>query len=47
MWASDLPYQLNNGNNYEDAIDLMKGFKGASGRIIDAMLRKTAARVFF
>jgi len=48
MWASDLPYQLNNGNNYVDAVKLMRdglGFLSSDERA--ALLRGTAARVFF
>lgn len=47
MWASDLPYQLNNGNNYEDAIQLMKQLKGMTWRYAVPMLRDTAEKVFF
>ena len=48
MWASDLPYQLNDGNNYEDAIGLLKnGFGELSEADRLAMLRDTAMRLFF
>lgn len=48
MWASDLPYQLNNGNTYADAIGLMKdGLSDLSDSERQAMLRGTANRVFF
>ncbi|MFK7788569.1 MAG: amidohydrolase [Phycisphaeraceae bacterium] len=48
MWASDLPYQLNDRNNYEDAIGLMRdglGELAESQRM--AMLKDTANRIFF
>ena len=47
MWASDLPYQLNPGNNYEDAIGLMKQLSGMSARYAAPMLSGTAGKVFF
>ena len=47
MWASDLPYQLNRGNNYEDAIGLMKQLRGMSARYKAPMLSGTAEKVFF
>lgn len=48
MWASDLPYQLNNGNNYEDAIGLMKnGLSSLSDDGRRMILRGTAEKVFF
>ncbi|MEM9345676.1 MAG: amidohydrolase family protein [Planctomycetota bacterium] len=48
MWASDLPYQLNDGNTYRDAIWLMKdGLAFLSLDEREAILRGTAERVFF
>jgi len=48
MWASDLPYQLNNGNNYPDAVALIEsGMDDLSAADRIAILRDTAARVFF
>ena len=48
MWASDLPYQLNNGNNYEDAIGLLKhGLSTLSATERQAILRDTASKLFF
>ncbi|MEM9019160.1 MAG: amidohydrolase family protein [Planctomycetota bacterium] len=48
MWASDCPYQLNNGNNYADAIALIRsGLDELSADERRAILRDTAARVFF
>jgi predicted TIM-barrel fold metal-dependent hydrolase len=48
MWASDLPYQLNNGNNYEDAIGLMKNeLASLSDSERGMILQGTAEKVFF
>jgi len=48
MWGSDLPYQLDRGNNYEDAIGLMKnGLEALSESERSAILRATAERLFF
>jgi len=48
MWGSDLPYQLNDGNNYIDAMGLIKnGLAGLSDRERKMILRGTAASVFF
>jgi predicted TIM-barrel fold metal-dependent hydrolase len=48
MWASDCPYQLNDGNTYADAIGLIRdGIGDLSKDDRRAMLRDTAARVFF
>lgn len=47
MWASDCPYQLNNGNNYADAVALIESGLGLSPAERVAILRDTAARVFF
>lgn len=48
MWASDLPYQLNNGNTYGDAVTLIRDeMQGLSNRDRSAILRDTAASVFF
>lgn len=48
MWASDCPYQLNDGNNFSDAVALVRdglAFLSASDRM--SILRDTAAKVFF
>jgi predicted TIM-barrel fold metal-dependent hydrolase len=48
MWGSDLPYQLNDGNNYADAIALLRtGLDTLSETERDAILRGTAERLFF
>ena len=48
MWASDCPYQLNNGNTYSDALALIRsGMQGLSDHDRRAILRDTAAKVFF
>lgn len=48
MWASDCPYQLNDGNTYADAINLIRdGMSDLSENDRRALLRDTAARVFF
>ena len=48
MWASDLPYQINNGNNYVDAVALMRdGLSFLSSDERQAILQGTAQRVFF
>ncbi len=48
MWASDCPYQLNDGNNYTDAVALMRdGLDFLSDHDRRAILRYTAERVFF
>lgn len=48
MWASDCPYQLNNGNNYADAIALIRDeIDSLSVGDRTAILRDTAAKVFF
>jgi predicted TIM-barrel fold metal-dependent hydrolase len=48
MWGSDLPYQLNDGNNYEDAIGLLQtGLAGLSERERQAILQRTANKLFF
>ena len=48
MWASDLPYQLNNGNTYGDAVALIRDeMQGLSGSDRSAILRDAAAGVFF
>lgn len=48
MWASDLPYQLNNGNTYGDAIALIRDeMQTLSDSDRSAILRDTAAGVFF
>lgn len=48
MWASDCPFQVQDGHNYADSIDLVRDrldFLSADDR--QWMLRKTAERVFF
>lgn len=48
MWASDCPYQLNNGNNYHESVALVsKGLDFLKPSDRDAILRKTAERIFF
>jgi predicted TIM-barrel fold metal-dependent hydrolase len=48
MWASDCPYQLNNANNYAEAIGLIReGMADLSESERHAILRGTAAKVFF
>ena len=48
MWGSDCPYQLNNGNNYEDSVALFESrIKGLSKNDREQILRDTAKRVFF
>jgi predicted TIM-barrel fold metal-dependent hydrolase len=48
MWATDCPYQVQNGHTYLDSIELIRSrldFLSAEDR--DWLLRKTAERVFF
>ncbi len=48
MWASDCPYQVQDGHNYEASISLIRDkldFLTADDK--DWMLRKTAGKVFF
>ena len=48
MWASDCPYQLENGNTYSDSIALVRdrlNFMNANDK--DWILRRTAEKVFF
>lgn len=48
MWASDLPYQLNNGNNVADAVALVRnGLDFLSDGERTAILRDNAERLFF
>jgi len=47
MWGSDAPYQLMDGNNYADALALIRQGMGLSESDKSAILRDTAARVFF
>ncbi len=48
MWGSDCPYQLNDGNNYADAVELVRnGLAELSDAERRAILCDTAARVFF
>jgi predicted TIM-barrel fold metal-dependent hydrolase len=48
MWATDCPFQVQNGHTYRDSIELVRSrleFLSADDR--DWLLRKTAQRVFF
>jgi predicted TIM-barrel fold metal-dependent hydrolase len=48
MWATDCPYQVQNGHTYRDSIELVRSrldFLSDDAR--QWMLRKTAERVFF
>jgi hypothetical protein len=48
MWASDCPFQVENGHTYRDSIELVRSrldFLTASDR--DWLLKGTAERVFF
>jgi hypothetical protein len=48
MWASDCPFQVQDGHTYADSIALVRDhldFLSADER--DWLLRKTADRVFF
>ena len=48
MWASDCPYQVQEGHNYGDSIALIRDrLDFLSGDDKEWMLRKTAERVFF
>lgn len=47
MWGSDCPYQLMEGNNYTDAVALVRQGLGLSSADKSAILRGTAAKVFF
>ena len=47
MWASDCPYLLTEGNNYADALALIREGMGLSKGDRSKILRDTAARVFF
>jgi len=48
MWATDCPYQVVDGHNYKDSIDLVKnGLDFLSTDDKEWILRKTAERVFF
>ncbi len=48
MWASDCPFQVVDGHEYQPSIDLIKsGIDGLSAGDRDWLLRKTAERVFF
>ncbi len=48
MWASDCPYQVQDGHNYADSINLIRdGLKFLTPVEKEWMLRKTAERVFF
>jgi predicted TIM-barrel fold metal-dependent hydrolase len=48
MWASDCPYQVQNGHNYADSVALIRDrldFLSSSDR--EWILRKTAEKVYF
>jgi hypothetical protein len=48
MWATDCPFQVQNGHTYRDSIELVRsrlGFLSSDDRAW--LLRKTAERVFF
>lgn len=47
MWGSDCPYQLMDGNNYVDALALVREGLGLTETEKRAILSKTAERVFF
>ena len=48
MWASDCPYQLNNGNTFGDAVALIReGMPGLTADERRSILRGTAEEVFF
>jgi len=48
MWGSDCPYQLMDGNNYEDAIGLLKNeLPGLSDGERKMILKGTANSIFF
>lgn len=48
MWGSDAPYQLMDGNNYADALALVRhGLGSLSAAERAAILRGTAERIFF
>jgi predicted TIM-barrel fold metal-dependent hydrolase len=46
MWASDCPFQVQEGHSYKESIDLVKNLDVAEGDR-QWLLRKTAERVFF
>jgi predicted TIM-barrel fold metal-dependent hydrolase len=48
MWASDCPFQVQEGHNYRDSIDLiLKRTEFLSADDKKHMLTKTAEKVFF
>jgi predicted TIM-barrel fold metal-dependent hydrolase len=48
LWGSDCPYQLQNGNNYHDAVELIKtGLDFLDATACMAILRDNAQRLFF
>jgi len=47
MWASDCPYQLLGGNTYRDSIALIRDQMNLGADAKDALLRRTANRIFF
>lgn len=47
MWGSDAPYQLMDGNNYADALALVREGLSLSQAERSAILRGTAERLFF
>jgi hypothetical protein len=48
MWATDCPYQVQNGHTYRDSIELVRSRLDFLSTLDRAwLLRKTAERVFF
>jgi len=48
MWASDCPFQVENGHTYEGSLELIRDrLDGISAADREWLLRKTAERVFF
>ena len=48
MWASDCPYQVENGHTYKGSIELIRDrLDGISAADREWLLRKTAERIFF
>jgi predicted TIM-barrel fold metal-dependent hydrolase len=48
MWATDCPFQVQNGHTYKGSVELIRDrLEGVSAADRDWLLRKTAERVFF
>ena len=47
MWASDGPFQVVDGHQYEPSINLIKNADFLSAGDKDWLLRRTAERVFY